>query len=307
MTTSSTIPESNTPSQPSPEVVDALRAAVHQDFDRTVSALIELAKIPGIAWAAFDQAQLDRSAEAVAALIREVGVDEVQILRENKNDGTPGGPAVVARKLAAPGKPTILLYAHHDVQPPGDSALWDSEPFAPVARAGRLRGRGVADDKAGVLAHVAALRAVSEVLGDDFGVGVTLFIEGEEEAGSPTFRRFLEAHQELLRAEVIVVADSGNWKVGVPALTTSLRGLVDGVVEVEVLDHSVHSGMFGGPVLDAPTQLIRWRSRACTGQPIRRSTTRRQTSALTLRSWTARSFPERAASRRGCGPVRRCR
>ena len=96
MTTSSTIPESNapTPSQPSPEVVDALRAAVHQDFDRTVSALIELAKIPGIAWAAFDQAQLDRSAEAVAALIREVGVDEVQILRENKNDGTPGGPAV---------------------------------------------------------------------------------------------------------------------------------------------------------------------------------------------------------------------
>ncbi|MCB8775878.1 hypothetical protein LJD49_29600, partial [Escherichia coli] len=92
-------------------------------------------------------------------------------------------------------------------------------------------------------------RAVSEVLGDDFGVGVTLFIEGEEEAGSPTFRRFLEAHQELLRAEVIVVADSGNWKVGVPALTTSLRGLVDGVVEVEVLDHSVHSGMFGGPVL----------------------------------------------------------
>ncbi len=259
MTTSSTIPESNvpTPSQPSPEVVDALRAAVHQDFDRTVSALIELAKIPGIAWAAFDQAQLDRSAEAVAALIREVGVDEVQILRENKDDGTPGGPAVVARKLAAPGKPTILLYAHHDVQPPGDSALWDSEPFAPVARAGRLWGRGVADDKAGVLAHVAALRAVSEVLGDDFGVGVTLFIEGEEEAGSPTFRRFLEAHQELLRAEVIVVADSGNWKVGVPALTTSLRGLVDGVVEVEVLDHSVHSGMFGGPVLDAPTQLIR--------------------------------------------------
>ncbi|MDN5669496.1 MAG: dipeptidase, partial [Renibacterium salmoninarum] len=124
MTTSSTIPESNvpTPSQPSPEVVDALRAAVHQDFDRTVSALIELAKIPGIAWAAFDQAQLDRSAEAVAALIREVGVDEVQILRENKDDGTPGGPAVVARKLAAPGKPTILLYAHHDVQPPGDSA-----------------------------------------------------------------------------------------------------------------------------------------------------------------------------------------
>lgn len=238
-------------------VVEALRDAVHDDFDRTVSELIELAKIPGIAWAAFDPANLDRSAEAVAALIREVGVDEVQILREAKADGTPGGPAVVARKLAAPGKPTILLYAHHDVQPPGDESLWDSEPFQPVRKNGRLWGRGAADDKAGVLAHIGALRAVSRILGDDFGVGVTLFIEGEEEAGSPTFRSFLEAHQELLRAEVIVVADSGNWKVGVPALTTSLRGLVDGTVEVKVLGHSVHSGMFGGPVLDAPTQLAR--------------------------------------------------
>ena len=97
----------------------------------------------------------------------------------------------------------------------------------------------------------------TEVLGDDFGLGVTLFIEGEEEAGSPTFRTFLQTHQELLRADVIVVADSGNWKVGVPALTTSLRGLVDGTLEVRVLEHAVHSGMFGGPVLDAPTLLAR--------------------------------------------------
>ncbi|NYE94397.1 acetylornithine deacetylase/succinyl-diaminopimelate desuccinylase-like protein [Psychromicrobium silvestre] len=243
--------------EPDGDTIEALRTAVHTDFPQTVEQLIELAKIPGIAWAAFDPQQLDRSAEAVAELINQLGLDDIQILRLNKSDGTPGGPAVVARKIAAPGNPTILLYAHHDVQPPGEEALWNSSPFIPVEKDGRLWGRGVADDKAGVMAHIASLRAVAKVLGDDFGLGVTLFIEGEEEAGSPTFHDFLNTYQDLLRADVIVVADSGNWKVGVPALTTSLRGLVDGSIEVRVLEHAVHSGMFGGPVLDAPTQLAR--------------------------------------------------
>ncbi|MHA7295395.1 M20/M25/M40 family metallo-hydrolase [Arthrobacter sp. HLT1-21] len=233
-----------------------LRAAVAAGFDGTVSQLVDLVAIPGIAWAAFDPAELDRSAAAVAELIRAAGINDVQVLRVS-TDGVPGGPAVVARRPAAPGKPTVLLYAHHDVQPPGDPALWESEPFTAVERDGRLYGRGAADDKAGIMAHLGALRALDQVLGEDFGVGVTLFIEGEEEAGSPTFRTFLDTHRELLQADVIVVADSSNWKVGVPALTTSLRGLVDGTVEVQVLEHAVHSGMFGGPVLDAPTLLSR--------------------------------------------------
>ncbi|MDQ0619014.1 dipeptidase [Arthrobacter globiformis] len=236
---------------------DALRAAVEADFDATVAQLKDLVAIPGIAWPSFDPAPLDASAEAVADLVRAAGIEDVRILRCDKADGTPGGPAVVARREAAPGQPTILLYAHHDVQPPGDPALWASEPFTAVERNGRLYGRGAADDKAGIMAHVAAYGAVTRVLGDEFGLGVTLFFEGEEEAGSPTFRTFLEAHRELLRADVIVVADSSNWKVGVPALTTSLRGLVDGTIEVQVLDHAVHSGMFGGAVLDAPTLLSR--------------------------------------------------
>ncbi|RAM37810.1 dipeptidase [Arthrobacter globiformis] len=236
---------------------DALRAAVGADFDATVAQLKDLVAIPGIAWPSFDPAPLDASAEAVASLVRAAGIGDVRILRCDKEDGTPGGPAVVARREAAPGKPTILLYAHHDVQPPGDPALWESEPFAAVERNGRLYGRGAADDKAGIMAHVAAYGAVTKVLGDEFGLGVTLFFEGEEEAGSPTFRTFLEAHREMLRADVIVVADSSNWKVGMPALTTSLRGLVDGTIEVQVLDHAVHSGMFGGAVLDAPTLLSR--------------------------------------------------
>ncbi|MFP3580303.1 dipeptidase [Arthrobacter sp. fls2-241-R2A-200] len=237
--------------------VEALAAAVEASFETTLASLKDLVGIPGIAWASFDPRELDRSAEAVAALATAAGMEEVRILRCDKADGTPGGPAVVARRPAAVGKPTILLYAHHDVQPPGDPALWMSEPFVAEEREGRLYGRGAADDKAGIMAHLAAYAAVTEVLADDFGLGVTFFFEGEEEAGSPTFRTFLEEHQELLRADVIVVADSSNWKVGVPALTTSLRGLVDGTFEVRVLDHAVHSGMFGGPVLDAPTLLSR--------------------------------------------------
>ncbi|QTF71422.1 M20/M25/M40 family metallo-hydrolase [Arthrobacter woluwensis] len=235
----------------------ALRAAIDESFAATVATLKDLVAIPGIAWASFDAAQLDRSAEAVAALATAAGFPEVAVHRALKEDGTPGGPAVVARRAAADGKPTVLLYAHHDVQPPGDPALWNSEPFVAVERDGRLYGRGAADDKAGIMVHLSASAAVAKVLGDELGLGVTLFIEGEEEAGSPTFRTFLEEHQAELEADVIIVADSSNWKVGIPALTTSLRGLVDGVVEVRVLDHAVHSGMFGGPVLDAPTLLAR--------------------------------------------------
>ncbi|MBF4995224.1 dipeptidase [Arthrobacter gandavensis] len=234
----------------------ALRASVAAAFPRTLEDLTRLVAIPGIAWDSFDPKNLDRSADAVAELLRGAGLDDVQILRVD-NNGKPGGPAVVARRPAAPGKPTVLLYAHHDVQPPGDPALWETEPFTATERNGRLYGRGAADDKAGIMVHAAALRALNDVLGDEPGVGITFFIEGEEEAGSPTFRSFLETHRDLLRADVIVVADSGNWKVGTPALTTSLRGLVDGTFEVRVLGHAVHSGMFGGPVLDAPTLLAR--------------------------------------------------
>lgn len=240
-----------------PAGTQALREIIDAGFEQTVENLKGLVAVPGIAWPSFDPAELDRSAEAVVELVRAAGIDDVSVLRCPKDDGSPGGPAVVARRPAAPGKPTILLYAHHDVQPPGERALWESEPFVAEERDGRLYGRGAADDKAGILAHLSAYSAVARLLGDGLGLGVTLFFEGEEEAGSPTFRTFLETYRELLRADVIVVADSSNWKVGVPALTTSLRGLVDGTVEVRVLEHAVHSGMFGGPVLDAPTLLSR--------------------------------------------------
>ncbi|WP_136519746.1 dipeptidase [Cellulomonas telluris] len=250
--TSSPAP-TGTPSPLPAARVDALRARTADLFDGVRADLEALVRIPSVSNPEFDQAHVEASAAAVAELLRGAGVPEVQVLRVPRADGTSGAPAVVARRPAPAGAPTVLLYAHHDVQPPGDAAEWRTAPFEPTRQGDRLFGRGAADDKAGVMAHVGALR----VLADELGVGVTVFVEGEEEIGSPTFVDFLRTHRELLAADVIVVADSSNWKVGVPALTTSLRGLADLVVEVAVLDHAVHSGMFGGPVLDAPTLLAR--------------------------------------------------
>lgn len=203
-----------------------------------------LTRIPSVSLGSFDQSFVDKSAEAVAALLRAEGL-EVQIVREG------GAPAVLAHKPGPAGAPTITLYAHHDVQPPGDESDWDSKPFEPVERDGRLYGRGAADDKAGVMAHVAALRAH----GDQLPVGVNIFVEGEEEAGSESLPTILDKHGDALAADAIVLADSQNWEINTPALTTTLRGLVRAVVTVRTLSHSVHSGMFGGPLPDALTAL----------------------------------------------------
>lgn len=237
----------------SPDATELVRNRVAEIFPAVRADLEDLVRIPSVSNPAFDRDDVERCAQAVADLVAGAGMPEVQILRVDGPDGRPGAPAVVARRPAPDGAPTVLLYAHHDVQPPGEG--WLSSPFEPIERDGRLFGRGAADDKAGVVAHLGALRALAGF--DALPIGITVFVEGEEEIGSPTFGSFLRAHADLLRADVIVVADSTNWKVGVPALTTSLRGLVDCEVEVAVLDHAVHSGMFGGPVLDAVTLLAR--------------------------------------------------
>jgi cysteinylglycine-S-conjugate dipeptidase len=223
-----------------------LRAAIEREMPRVRADLERLVRIPGIAFDGFDHSQLDRSAEAVAELMRGCGL-EVEVARAG------GQPAVIGRRAAPPGAPTVLLYAHHDVQPIGDRSRWDSDPLEPVERDGRLYGRGVADDKAGVMAHIAALRA----FGDALPVGVVLFVEGEEEYGSGSLARILEEHRDVLTADVLVLADSLNWDIGVPALTTSLRGALVCYLEVRTLSHAVHSGLFGGPVPDALTALSR--------------------------------------------------
>ncbi|WP_281285362.1 M20/M25/M40 family metallo-hydrolase [Miniimonas arenae] len=247
-----TVPDASTP-EPLPlptETLEALERAVDAGVDDVRADLEALVRIPSVSAPAFDQAHVEASASAVADLLRGAGLPQVEVLR------MPGGaPAVVAHRPGPDGAPTVLLYAHHDVQPPGEG--WTTEPFEPSRRGDRLFGRGAADDKAGVMAHVGALRALAAVFADAWPVGVTVFVEGEEEVGSPSFTAFLDTFGDRLRSDVVVVADSANWKVGIPALTTSLRGLVDLVVRVDVLEHAVHSGVFGGPVLDALTLLAR--------------------------------------------------
>lgn len=209
--------------------------------------LEDLVRIQSV-WA--DPARRDevhRSAQTVADLFTGVGFGDVRIVSEG------GAPAVIARHPAPAGAPTVLLYAHHDVQPEGDPAQWHSPPFEPEERNGRLYGRGTADDKAGIATHLAALRAFD----GSPPVGVTVFVEGEEESGSPSLSALLAEHQDLLAADVIIIADSDNWSSEIPSLTVSLRGLADCVVEVETLDHGLHSGMWGGVVPDAISALVR--------------------------------------------------
>ncbi|MFM9035255.1 MAG: dipeptidase [Mycobacterium sp.] len=227
--------------------MDALIQRVRQVLPDVRRDLEELVRIPSV-WS--DESRRDdvyRSARKVAELLDEAGFASVEIVSEG------GAPAVIAHHPAPPGAPTVLLYAHHDVQPEGDAAQWDSPPFEPVERDGRLYGRGTADDKAGIATHLAAFRAHD----GRPPVGVTVFVEGEEECGSPSLSRLLAAHQHKLAADVIVIADSDNWTADIPALTVSLRGLADCVVEVATLDHGLHSGLWGGVVPDALTVLIR--------------------------------------------------
>ncbi|WP_187369651.1 dipeptidase [Fodinicola acaciae] len=225
-----------------------LAAAVQRVLPSVRADLERLVRIPSVSVADFDQSHVRASAEAVATLFREAGAADVQIL------SVPGGaPAVVATYPAPEGAPTALLYAHHDVQPPGPDELWESPAFEPTERDGRLYARGAADDKAGIAAHLAALRAYD----GKPPVGVTIFVEGEEEIGSPTLGQFLAAYRDRLASDMMVLADSGNWAIGQPALTVSLRGLVDCYVNVRVLEKGVHSGMFGGAVPDALTALCR--------------------------------------------------
>jgi cysteinylglycine-S-conjugate dipeptidase len=230
-------------------MTDALREAVRQVLPGVRADLETLIRVRSVSADPGAAAEVRRSAAVTADLLRGIGNPAVEVL----DDVDGGQPAVLARYPAPPGAPTVLLYAHHDVQPASDPTGWLSPPFEPTERDGRLYGRGSADDKAGIAAHLAALRAY----GGRPPVGVTVFVEGEEEIGSPTLEAFLERHRERLEADVIVLADADNFQLGRPALTISLRGLVDCVVELRTLRHAVHSGGYGGAAPDALTALCR--------------------------------------------------
>ena len=225
-----------------------LSQRVHDLLPGLIGDLEDLVRIQSVSADPDRRGEVEKSAQKTAQLLADEGV-AAEIVRAR--EGAP--PAVIGEKPGPLGAPVVLLYAHHDVQPENDPADWDSPPFEPSVRGDRLYGRGAADDKAGIAVHVGALRA----LGGDLPVTVRLFIEGEEEVASETLPDLLRQYRDRLAADVIVIADAGNWDIGVPSLTTSLRGIIRADVEVRTLTHAVHSGMWGGLVPDAIMALTR--------------------------------------------------
>jgi cysteinylglycine-S-conjugate dipeptidase len=229
---------------------DAL-ASARAGIETARATLEALVRIPSISADPDRDPDVQRSADATAAMLEASGLERVRLASVQDCP-----PAVIGERHRVPGAPTVLLYAHHDVQPPGFTDRWSSDPFEPVERDGRLYGRGSADDKAGAVAHAAAVRAWLDA-GQELPCNVTVFIEGEEEIGSPRLDAFLARYVDELAADVLLLADAGNWTVGVPGLTCSLRGLAGGTLRLRALDGPVHSGMAGGVVPDPALALAR--------------------------------------------------
>jgi acetylornithine deacetylase/succinyl-diaminopimelate desuccinylase-like protein len=225
-----------------------LRTAVSADMPRLKQLLLDLVRLESVSADGYDPTKVRAAGETILAMLREAGFENAQLL-----ESPTGRPAVFAELTAPDGAPTLLLYAHYDVQPSGPIEEWETGPFDPVERDGRLYGRGASDDKAGIVMHLGAVAAH----GEDLPVGVQLFLEGEEEGGSQGLPGILDRYSDLLSPDVIVVGDGGNWEVGVPAFLTSLRGVVGVKIEVRTLHSAVHSGLFGGMVPDALMALSR--------------------------------------------------
>jgi cysteinylglycine-S-conjugate dipeptidase len=230
---------------------EQLQARIAADMERTTEELARLVRIPSIGYPGYDPSHVRASAETTRDILNASGVSDARLLE-------PGGhPAVFGQIPGPPGAPTALLYAHHDVQPEGPLDEWTTPPFEPGVRDGRMYGRGAADDKAGIAVHAAALRALGAHEGRELPVTIKVVVEGEEECSTEHLPELVQGNADLLRADVAVIADGGEYRNGIPTLGSSMRGVTDCIVEVLVLERAQHSGSFGGAIPDALIALSR--------------------------------------------------
>jgi acetylornithine deacetylase/succinyl-diaminopimelate desuccinylase-like protein len=230
-----------------------------KNHESVVRGLADLVAIPSISTDGEHLAEIDRTAKLTCDQMREAGLNNVEVLRCGDSL-----PYAYGEWLDAPGKPTVFLYAHHDVQPINFAEQWKSEPWKLTRRDGRLFGRGAADDKGAISAQLGAVAAWMKTAGS-LPVNVKMLVEGEEEVGSRNLLKFFQQYKKKIAADVIVVCDTENIEVGLPCVTYSLRGIVAAVVEVETATLPVHSGMGGGAIPDAAIALNAVLGRLCWG------------------------------------------
>src|SRR5438128_1688714 len=214
-----------------------------------VRDLADLVAVPSISTDGEHQKEIEKTAAVTCAQMRQAGLQNVEILRSGDSN-----PYAYGEWLGAPGKPTVFLYAHHDVQPINFADQWQSEPWTLTARTGRLYARGAADDKGAITAELGSIAAFLKTRGS-LPVNIKMLVEGEEEVGSRNLMAFFKQYKKRIHADVIVVCDSENIDVGVPSITYALRGIVAALVEVQSAKMPVHSGMAGGALADAALAL----------------------------------------------------
>ncbi|MEV0093540.1 dipeptidase [Streptomyces sp. NPDC050738] len=237
---------SDTPDSAVRTYIEAHRTAFLDD-------LADWLRIPSVSAQPDHDADVRRSADWLAAKLKETGFPTTEIL------DTPGAPAVYAEWPSEdPAAPTVLVYGHHDVQPAAVEDGWDTDPFEPVLKGGRMYGRGAADDKGQVFFHTLGVRAHLAATGRTTpAVNLKLLIEGEEESGSPHFRDLVEAHADRLAADVVIVSDTGMWSETTPTVCTGMRGLAECEITFRGPDQDIHSGSFGGAVPNPATAAAR--------------------------------------------------